>query len=136
MQITTKVRLDQYLWAIRLYKTRTQANLGITQGKVKKAETDLKPSYNVGIGDVLQIRNPDKRLTIQVTQLISKRVAYSEAILCYADVSTDLDSEYNNNKMSSSFYTGKRLSKVGRPTKKNARDISDFYDNNADSVDL
>jgi ribosome-associated heat shock protein Hsp15 len=128
-KITEKVRLDVYLWAIRMYKTRSQSNLAIVSGKARKADQDLKPSYNVSVGDVFQIRNSDRKMTIQVTQLISKRVQYGQAILHYADISTDLDKEFNANKMSSSFYTGKRLSKVGRPTKKDARDISEFLDN-------
>jgi ribosome-associated heat shock protein Hsp15 len=128
-KITEKVRLDVYLWAIRMYKTRSQSNLAIVSGKARKADQDLKPSYNVSVGDVFQIRNSDRKMTIQVTQLISKRVQYAQAILHYADISTDLDKEFNANKMSSSFYTGKRLSKVGRPTKKDARDISEFLDN-------
>ncbi len=125
-KINIKVRLDQYLWAIRMYKTRSQANLAIIAGKARKADKDLKPSYTVCVGDIYQVRNSDRKMTIQVTSIISKRVQFSEAVLHYADISTDLDKEFNSNKMSSSFYTGKRLSKVGRPTKKDARDITEF----------
>jgi ribosome-associated heat shock protein Hsp15 len=128
MKVTHKLRLDQYLWAIRMYKTRSQANLAIVNGKVKKNEIAPKPSNTVTIGDIYQIRTVEKKMTIQVLNIISKRVQFAEAILNYADISTDIDKEFNTNKLSASFYTGKRLSKVGRPTKKDGRDINEFLE--------
>jgi ribosome-associated heat shock protein Hsp15 len=122
------VRIDTYLWSIRIFKTRTQASNAIAAGKVKLNGNDFKASHSVRIGEVYSVKTPEKRQSIQVASIISKRLQYSEAILHYFDVSTEEEKEYLKNKMSSSFYTGKRLSKQGRPTKKNARDINDFYD--------
>jgi ribosome-associated heat shock protein Hsp15 len=130
--IKEKVRLDQYLFAIRIFKTRTLATKAISDGKVKMNGEDLKPSKPVNIGEVYNIRTPEKRLSIQVAQLIAKRVAYSLAILNYYDVSTDEDKAHSEQKLTSSFYTGKRLSNSGKPTKKQQRDLNDLLNNNSD----
>jgi ribosome-associated heat shock protein Hsp15 len=122
-----KVRLDQYLWAIRIFKTRGLAKDAIDEGKVRFAGELTKPSKSVHVGETYNIRSSEKRQSIQVKGVISKRVAYSLAIENYYDVSTPEELEFAKNRMTSSFYTGKRLSNVGRPTKKNARDLSDFF---------
>jgi ribosome-associated heat shock protein Hsp15 len=120
------VRIDLYLFAIRLFKTRSQATKAITEGKVKLKDENFKPSKTVNIGEIYTVKTSERRITVQVSAIINKRVKYAEAILNYNDVSTEEDKQFNTNKISSVFFTGKRLSKVGRPTKKNARDISDF----------
>jgi ribosome-associated heat shock protein Hsp15 len=135
MSSITNVRIDLYLWAIRAFKTRTQASKAIVDGKVKYKGENVKPSKFVQIADVYSIKTPDKRSTIQVIGIINKRVQYSEAVLNYMDISTEEDVLYNTNKQSSSFYTGKRLSKVGRPTKKTARDLNEFMDGESTEED-
>jgi ribosome-associated heat shock protein Hsp15 len=123
-----KVRVDQYLWAIRMFKTRTLASKAIGDGKVKLNGEDVKASRAVHIGDVYQIKTSEKRISVKVSRIISKRVAYSEAINHYYDVSTEEEKSYALNKVSSSFYTGKRLSNTGKPSKKQIRDLNEFLD--------
>jgi ribosome-associated heat shock protein Hsp15 len=120
-----KLRLDKYLWSIRLFKTRTQASGGIEDGKVKLNGTSVKPSRTVAIGDRYSIKTPDRRWTIEVTGLLHKRVAYEEAIKYYIDITSEEDKQLNQHT-GTSFYTGKRLSKTGHPTKKQRRDLEDF----------
>jgi ribosome-associated heat shock protein Hsp15 len=62
---------------------------------------------------------------IQVIGIIESRVAYSEAIKHYIDLTPEEEKE-NNERLAASFYTGKRLSKVGRPTKQQRRNLDDF----------
>jgi ribosome-associated heat shock protein Hsp15 len=135
MKPANAVRIDLYLWSIRLFKTRTQATKAISEGKVKLKDENFKPSRTVQIGEVYAIKNSERRISIQVTAIINKRVKYAEAILNYYDVSTEEDKQFNTNKLSSSFFTGKRQSKVGRPTKKNARDLSEFFGGDDDDED-
>ena len=123
-----KLRLDKYLWAIRLFKTRTQAAGAIDDGKVKWNATNVKPARVVSIGDKYQIKTADRRWTIEVTGLLHKRVAYEEAIKYYLDITPEEDKALNQH-MGSSFYTGKRHSKTGHPTKKQRRDLEDFLGN-------
>jgi len=120
-----KLRLDKYLWAIRLFKTRTQASEAIDDGKVKWNSTNVKPSRSVSIGDKYTIKTQARRWTIEVTGLLYNRVAYEEAIKHYVDLSTD-DEKQLNQHVGTSFYTGKRQSKTGHPTKKQRRDMDLF----------
>ncbi|XZF13235.1 RNA-binding S4 domain-containing protein [Chitinophagaceae bacterium MMS25-I14] len=120
-----KLRLDKYLWAIRIFKTRTQATAACDEGKVKLNGANVKPARPVALGDRYDIKTQARKWTIEVTGLIQNRVNYEEAIKNYVDLTSEEDLQQNK-QIASSFYTGKRLSKTGRPTKKQRRDLSDF----------
>lgn len=120
-----KLRLDKYLWAIRVFKTRTQATAAIDEGKVKMSGQSVKASRTVSLGDRYDIRTPARKWTIEVTGLLHNRMSYEEAIKYYADLTSEEDMQLNK-QYAASFYTGKRLSKTGRPTKKQRRDLNDF----------
>ncbi len=124
MAATEKLRLDKYLWAIRIFKTRTQATAACDEGKVKLEGQNVKPARPVALGDRYDIKTPARRWTIEVTGLLFNRQGYEEAIKNYVDLTSEEDkrpAQY----IDSSFYTGKRLSKTGRPTKKQRRDLGD-----------
>lgn len=122
-----KVRIDKYLWAIRVFKTRSLATEAIDKGKVKLNGDNIKASKNVTVKDMIEAKTEARKWVIEVTGIIDKRVAYSEAIKNYNDLTPEEDLQ-KDNFMPSSFHTGKRLSKIGRPTKKHRRDIDDFLD--------
>ncbi len=117
-----RLRLDKYLWAIRIYKTRTAAATAIDAGKVKSNGADVKPAKLVSIGDRYEIKTEARNWIIEVTGLLEKRVHYAEAINYYLD---HTPVEATNKKDKSVFieFTGKRQSKQGRPTKKNRREL-------------
>lgn len=122
-----KLRLDKYLWAIRLFKTRSQAADACDKGKVKFAGVSAKASKTVNVGEEYEVKTEHKRWVIKVTGLLSNRVQYSEAINYYADITPA--EELDRIKFQAAvFHTGKRLSKVGRPTKKDKRDLDEFMD--------
>ncbi|MFT3947402.1 MAG: RNA-binding S4 domain-containing protein [Agriterribacter sp.] len=124
-EVKEKLRLDKYLWSIRLFKTRSIAADACEKGKVKCNEEQAKASKNVHIGDEYEIKTENKRWRIKVTGLLHNRVQYSEAIKYYTDI-TPAEEVERLQYQAASFHTGKRLSKVGRPTKKERRDIDDF----------
>lgn len=126
---TEKVRLDKYLWSIRLFKTRSLASDACDKGKVKYQGTSAKASRNVNINDEYEVKTEAKKWLIKVTGVISNRVQYSEAINHYIDI-TPAEEVERIQFQAASFHTGKRLSKVGRPTKKQKRDLDGFV--NAD----
>jgi len=126
-----KLRLDKYLWAIRIFKTRTQAAAAIDEGKVKMGGVSLKASKIVSVGDHYDIRTPARKWTIEVTGLLSNRAGYEEAIKNYVDLTSEEDKALNQ-RISTSFYTGKRLSKTGRPSKKQRRDLNDLLNSEQD----
>ncbi len=120
-----KVRLDKYLWAIRIFKTRTLATAACDEGKVKLNGQNIKPARTVAIGDRYDIKTPARRWTIEVTGLLPNRVAYEDAIKHYVDLTTEEDLQQKQ-YITSAFFTGKRNSKTGRPTKKQRRDLGDL----------
>ncbi len=120
-----KLRLDKYLWAIRVFKTRTQAAEACDKGKVKLNEESVKASRAVKAGDIYDIRTPARRWKIVVVDLLYNRVQYIDAIKYYTDITPE-EEKVMPQFQAASFHTGKRLSKVGRPTKKDRRDIEGF----------
>jgi ribosome-associated heat shock protein Hsp15 len=125
--ISQKIRIDKYLWAIRLFKTRSQAADACDKGKVKLNGDSIKSSRSVNIGDEYEVKTEAKRRKIKVEGLLEKRVAYNEAIKYYTDITPA--EELDRIKFeAATFNTGKRMSKVGRPTKKNKRDLDEFMD--------
>ncbi len=124
--IKEKLRIDKYLWAIRLFKTRTLAAAACDAGKVRLDGTPVKASKNVSIGDEYEVKTEAKRWRIKVTGLLEKRVAAPEAIKNYIDITPEEEIQ-RLQYQAASFHTGKRPSKIGRPTKKERRDLDDFY---------
>ena len=122
-----KLRLDKYLWAIRLFKTRTLAAVACDTNKVKFDGSNVKASRVVSMGDEYEIKTEAKRWRIKVTGLLQKRVAYAEAIKHYIDITPEEEIQ-RLQYQAASFHTGKRPSKIGRPTKKERRDMDDFLD--------
>ncbi len=123
----TQVRLDKYLWCIRVFKTRGMAKKAIENGKVTMNEKVTKASKVVNPGEIYRIRTGERRWTIKVLHTLNQRKKYSEAVKYYEDITPSSDIELNQAKQSASFYTGKRLSKTGKPSKKERRDYDDFW---------
>lgn len=123
-----KLRLDKYLWSIRLFKTRSQAAEACEKGKVKFQGAAAKAAKTVHVGDEYEVKTEAKRWVIKVTGLLDHRVQYSEAIQHYLDL-TPAEEIERMRVVAASFHTGKRLSKIGRPTKRERRDLDDFMEN-------
>ncbi len=122
-----KLRLDKYLWAIRLFKTRSQAGDACDKGKVKFNRENTKSSRAVQVGDEYEVKTENKRWVIKVTGLLHTRMQYSEAIKYYIDI-TPADELDRIKFQAAAFHTGKRMSKQGRPTKKDKRDLEGFME--------
>ncbi|WP_301923020.1 RNA-binding S4 domain-containing protein [Ferruginibacter sp.] len=122
-----KIRIDKYLWAIRLFKTRSQAADACDKSKVKLNGDNVKASKNVNVGDEYEVKTEVKRWVIKVVGLLDHRVQYSEAITYYSDI-TPADELDRIQFQAATFNTGKRMSKQGRPTKKDKREIDGFMD--------
>lgn len=135
MPTIEKLRLDKYLWAIRLFKTRSQATEACEKGKVKFDGSQAKASKAVSINEEYEVKTEAKKWRIKVTGLLQKRVAYTEAIKNYIDITPEEEInrlQYLRKEsfgQAASFHSGKRLSKIGRPTKKQRRDMDGFLDN-------
>ena len=121
-----KVRIDKYLWAIRIFKSRSIATEACKEGKVRLHNEPVKPSALITIGDVIDVQKDGFKLTYKVVQLIEKRVSPLLAKPCYEDLTSE--DEINKYK---SWFIGKggperRERGAGRPTKRDRREIDDF----------
>jgi len=123
-----KVRIDKYLWSIRIFKSRTLATDACKEGKVKLHEENAKPSTMVIVGDIIDVVKDGFKLKYKVVQLIEKRVSPILAKPCYEDLTPE--DEINKYK---SWFIGKggperRERGAGRPTKRDRREIDEFKD--------
>ena len=126
MKEVPKVRIDKWLWAVRLFKSRSLATDTVKSGKVKMNGKALKASYLVIPGNIIEVKKNGFNLSVKVEKLIDKRVSATLATECITDLTPA--EELNKYK---DWYTGKaqpefRERGEGRPTKKERRVIDDF----------
>lgn len=122
-----KLRIDKYLWCIRIFKTRSAAAEACQKGKVKSNGQSVKSSKNVFIGDKYEIKTEAKKWVIEVTTLLHNRVDYQTSLQYYID-QTPKEKKQETQSSAFVFYTGKRKSKKGRPTKKDKRKLDDLLE--------
>lgn len=122
-----KLRLDKYLWAIRMFKTRSQAGDACDKGKVKMLGNSMKAARSVVVGDQYEIKTETRKWVIKVAELLDHRVQFAEAVKYYVDL-TPIEEKQRLEYQAAAFFTGKRQSKIGRPTKKQRRELDDFSD--------
>jgi ribosome-associated heat shock protein Hsp15 len=127
MQTKEKIRIDKYLWAIRLFKTRSSAADACDKGKVRMEGASVKASRTVHAGDVYEVRTEARKWLIRVEVLLDHRVQYAEAVKHYSDITPPEEKEMIAFQ-AAVFHTGKRQSKIGRPTKKDRRELDDFME--------
>lgn len=120
-----KCRLDKWLLAARFYKTRGLAIDAIEGGKVRVDAERAKPAKEVKIGMLINIRNKEFELECAVTGLSSVRRGAPEAALLYAETAASI-AKRENAKLTKINDTGVRERGMGRPTKRQQRDIKKF----------
>lgn len=123
-----KVRIDKWLWAVRIFKSRTLSGDTVRQGKVRLNGKTTKPSTAVTIGDRITVLKNGFNLEYEVLRLIEKRVGAPIAATCYTDHTPQ--EELNKYK---DWFVGKagtefREKGTGRPTKRERRTITRFKD--------
>ena len=137
-----KVRIDKWLWAVRIFKSRTQATDACQGGKVMINGSNAKPSATVQRGDLVHLKKDGFNLTYKVLELIDKRVS---AILAAPCLENQTPAE-ELNKFKDWFISNTvgefRDKGTGRPTKRERRDLDKFkgkYDDEdapADALEL
>ena len=124
MSELSKTRIDKWLWAARWFKTRTLATDLCASGKVKVNGVSVKASYQIKPGETILFPKNGIRYTIQVEKIIEKRVNATLAQTCYADLTPPEEKDKSN--ASHHFIFEVRDRGIGRPTKKDRRDIEQF----------
>ena len=121
-----KVRVDKWLWSVRIFKSRTLATDACKSGKVKISGESVKASYSLQRGEEVEVRKNSFNFRYKVVDLIEKRVSAPLAQACYEDLTPE--EELNKFK---AWFVGKAASEqrergAGRPTKKERRNIDRY----------
>jgi len=119
-----KLRIDKYLWAIRIFKTRSLATEACRAGKVKLNGQNVKPSYLVKVDDVFHIQKGVEKKVIKTLSLLEKRVDAKTAALHYEDQTPEEDTYRYRSVFGMPVL--KRDRGTGRPTKKDRREIDEL----------
>ncbi len=120
------VRLDKWLWAARLFKTRAIATDAIKGGKVKINDTAVKPSREVKEGEIIQVQIEQLHKVVQVKTVIKNRVSAKQVPEVYTDLTPK--EEYERIEFMHAYKSEYRDRGAGRPTKKERRMIEKMKD--------
>ena len=120
------VRIDKFLWAIRVFKTRTEATEACKGNKITVNGADIKPSKEVKAGDVIEVRKGAVHYTFKMLAPLEKRVGAKDV----ARFAENLTPESEMAKLHAPVETFfvKRDRGAGRPTKKDRRQMDELYD--------
>lgn len=119
-------RIDKWLWAVRIYKTRSIAAEACKKGRVLLNGSQAKPAHTVKEGDVVSVKKPPITWSFRVKQAIEKRVGAKLVADMMENVTTPDQLELLEVSKISGFIN--RAKGTGRPTKKERRELEDFTD--------
>ena len=120
----SNIRIDKYLWAVRLFKTRRMATDALRAGRIKLNGMPVKPSHEISVGEIYEVNIEQMHRTVQVKELLANRVG-AKLVENYL---TDLtpQEEYERIQMARQYSFEKRDRGAGRPTKRDRREIEQF----------
>ena len=119
-------RLDKWLWAARIFKTRSIAADACKNGRVTKNGMTMKPSHTIKVGDVINVKKPPVTYSFRVLKAIEQRVGAKLIPEIYENVTDPKQYELLEMSRISGFVD--RARGTGRPTKKDRRAIDAFVD--------
>lgn len=125
-----EIRVDKYLWAMRIYKTRSIATDACKCGRVKMNGVEIKPSRTFHVGDVFTVRKGPITYTYRILQLASNRLGAKMVPEYLQDITPKEQLEL----LELARYAAQsgRERGTGRPTKKDRRDIEQFFSDDYD----
>jgi ribosome-associated heat shock protein Hsp15 len=119
------VRIDKWLWAVRLYKTRSQATDACRKGHVSISELPVKASRTIQVGDVVKVRKAPVIRSFKVLGLAEKRMGAKLIHDFLEDITPPEELELL--EMQKHMRWSTRDKGTGRPTKKDRRELDDFF---------
>jgi len=119
-------RIDKYLFAVRLYKTRSMASEECRKGKVTIGGMNVKPSRELKVGETVQLRRPPITRSYKVLAITESRMAAKLVPEFLVETTPASELEILEIQKNMSVYNRERG--TGRPTKKERRDLDDFFD--------
>ncbi|WP_298648386.1 RNA-binding S4 domain-containing protein [uncultured Proteiniphilum sp.] len=121
-----EVRIDKWLWAVRIFKTRTVASEACKKGRVIIGDVAVKPSRNIRVGDIIEVRKPPVTFSFKVLDLTDKRMGAAKVPQFMENVTSPDQYELLELNKISGFVDRQRG--TGRPTKKERRHLEQFTD--------
>ncbi len=118
------IRIDKWLWAVRIYKTRSLANAACNNNQVKVNSVLAKPSRLIHVGDCIQVKKPPISYTYKVLAILSQRKS-AKVVADYVEDITPPE-EIEKLKMIRLQKSVFREKGLGRPTKKERRSLEEF----------
>jgi ribosome-associated heat shock protein Hsp15 len=124
MSDISRMRIDKWLWCVRLFKTRSISATAVKGGTIRLNDAVVKPSRELVIGDVISFRKGILFRKVEVKALLKGRVGAK----LVEDYVIDLTppEEYEKQKLQSALAFGTRDKGTGRPTKKDRRDLEEW----------
>jgi len=119
------VRIDKYLWAVRVFKTRTDATDACKGGRITANGADAKASREVKSGDMIEVRKGAIHYSFKVLEVLEKRVGAKDAVRFVENLTPESELEKLRAPVETFFI--KRDRGTGRPTKKERRDMDSLY---------
>ena len=123
-----KVRIDKWLWSVRIFKSRSIATQACKSGKIRVNGSKCKPARTVMVDNLISVDKKGLKLEFKILELLKSRVGFSIAKDCYEDLTSLEEREKFR------AFHGRRLSGedreigLGRPTKRDRRELEDFKD--------
>ena len=124
--MTDVARIDKWLWAARIFKTRSIAADACKNGRVTISGTNIKPSHTIKVGEIINVKKPPITYSFEVLQTIEKRVGAKLIPEVYKNVTDAKQYELLEMSRISGFVD--RARGTGRPTKKDRRQLDAFVD--------
>lgn len=119
-----EVRIDKWLWAVRIFKTRTLAAEACKKGRVVIGNAEVKPSRTVHVGEIVQVRKPPVTFSFRVLDITDKRMGAKCVPQYMENITPPEQYEILELNKISGFINRQRG--TGRPTKKERRDLEQF----------
>ena len=124
-----EVRIDEWLWAVRLFKTRSIAIEACKKGRISIKGVTIKPSRSIKVGDVIEVRRPPVTYSFEVLNLSENRMGAKLVPEFMKDVTSPSQLEILEMSKVSGFVD--RARGTGRPTKKDRRELDQFTEDHS-----
>ena len=129
-----EARVDKWLWAVRIFKTRSIATDACKKGRVAVGGTVVKPSRMIHVGDIVSVRKPPIEYSFRVIQLLGSRVGAKRVEEFMQNVTPREQYELLELQRVSGFVD--RATGVGRPTKKDRRDLDQLAEERPEGIEI
>ncbi len=129
-----EVRIDKWLWAMRVFKTRTIATEACKKGRVYVGDVAAKPSRTIKVGDVINVRKPPVTYSFRVLALAQNRLGAKLVPEYMENITPKSELDLLDVVRISGFID--RRKGLGRPTKREGRELANFTESLSDGWDI